>query len=84
MISVTEFSKKTGDYTSLSATDIKLIALTHQLETQHVGIDHLRKSPVVKQLNSNINVKIKNSKPNVHNGLCLPINVRLLSIFEIL
>ncbi|XP_006878941.1 PREDICTED: RNA-binding protein NOB1 [Elephantulus edwardii] len=29
---VTEFSKKTGDYPSLSATDIQVLALTYQLE----------------------------------------------------
>ncbi|CAN9506552.1 unnamed protein product [Ophioblennius macclurei] len=40
---VTEFSKKTGDYPSLSATDIKVLALTYQLELEHVGSVHLRK-----------------------------------------
>ncbi|KAM9390882.1 RNA-binding protein NOB1 isoform 1-T1 [Salvelinus alpinus] len=45
---VTEFSKKTGDYPSLSATDIKVLALTYQLEREHVGTDHLRKEPEVK------------------------------------
>ncbi|XP_076381073.1 RNA-binding protein NOB1 [Megalopta genalis] len=44
---VTEFSKKTGDYTSLSATDIKVIALTYQLEKEKVGTDHLRTAPLV-------------------------------------
>ncbi|XP_034230865.1 RNA-binding protein NOB1 [Thrips palmi] len=42
---VTEFSKKTGDYCSLSATDIKVIALTYQLEKQIVGSDHLKSAP---------------------------------------
>ncbi|KAK2854346.1 hypothetical protein Q5P01_007007 [Channa striata] len=45
---VTEFSKKTGDYPSLSATDIKVLALTYQLELEHVGTQHLRKEPEVK------------------------------------
>ncbi|XP_056134436.1 RNA-binding protein NOB1 [Lampris incognitus] len=45
---VTEFSKKTGDYSSLSATDIKVLALTYQLEKEHVGTDHLKKEPEVK------------------------------------
>uniref|UniRef100_G3Q011 RNA-binding protein NOB1 n=1 Tax=Gasterosteus aculeatus TaxID=69293 RepID=G3Q011_GASAC len=45
---VTEFSKKTGDYPSLSATDIKVLALTYQLELEHVGSQHLRKEPAVK------------------------------------
>ncbi|XP_051920176.1 RNA-binding protein NOB1 isoform X2 [Hippocampus zosterae] len=42
---VTEFSKKTGDYPSLSSTDIKVLALTLQLEEEHVGTGHLRKEP---------------------------------------
>ncbi|XP_049791564.1 RNA-binding protein NOB1 [Schistocerca nitens] len=42
---VTEFSKKTGDYTSLSATDIRVIALTYQLEKEVVGSDHLKQQP---------------------------------------
>ncbi|CDQ95153.1 unnamed protein product [Oncorhynchus mykiss] len=45
---VTEFSKKTGDYPSLSATDIKVLALTYQLERENVGTDHLKKEPEVK------------------------------------
>ncbi|XP_030060527.1 RNA-binding protein NOB1 [Microcaecilia unicolor] len=45
---VTEFSKKTGDYRSLSATDIKVLALTYQLETEHVGVGHIRKESEVK------------------------------------
>ncbi|KAJ1519900.1 hypothetical protein ONE63_004139 [Megalurothrips usitatus] len=42
---VTEFSKKTGDYPSLSATDIKVIALTYQLEKEKVGTEHLKSAP---------------------------------------
>lgn len=42
---VTEFAKKTGDYTFLSATDIKVLALTYQLEKEIIGVDHLRKEP---------------------------------------
>nr|CAD7574208.1 unnamed protein product [Timema californicum] len=48
--SVTEFSKKTGDYPSLSATDIKVIALTFQLEKEKVGIDHLQTEPKVNRV----------------------------------
>ncbi|XP_033299256.1 RNA-binding protein NOB1 [Bombus bifarius] len=52
---VTEFAKKTGDYTSLSATDIKVIALTYQLEKEKIGTDHLRSKPTVAQtLDSNV------------------------------
>ncbi|CAD1473864.1 unnamed protein product, partial [Heterotrigona itama] len=46
---VIEFAKKTGDYSSLSATDIKIIALTYQLEKEKIGIDHLRTEPIVTQ-----------------------------------
>jgi len=42
---VSAFAKKTGDYRSLSATDVKLIALTFQLEKEHVGTSHLRCEP---------------------------------------
>lgn len=42
---VTEFAKKTGDYTSLSATDIKVMALTYQLEIEKVGTKHLKNEP---------------------------------------
>ncbi|XP_073706396.1 RNA-binding protein NOB1-like [Garra rufa] len=45
---VTEFAKKTGDYPSLSATDIKVLALTYQLEIENVGTEHLNKEPVKK------------------------------------
>ncbi|XP_028930939.1 RNA-binding protein NOB1 [Ornithorhynchus anatinus] len=42
---VTEFSKKTGDYPSLSATDLQVLALTYQLEAEYVGVAHLKKEP---------------------------------------
>ncbi|KAG8437509.1 hypothetical protein GDO86_008277 [Hymenochirus boettgeri] len=42
---ITEFSKKTGDYASLSATDIKVLALTYQLEVEHAGQKHLKEEP---------------------------------------
>nr|CAD7399898.1 unnamed protein product [Timema poppensis] len=45
-----KFSKKTGDYPSLSATDIKVIALTFQLEKEKVGIDHLQTEPKVNRV----------------------------------
>uniref|UniRef100_A0A3B5B886 RNA-binding protein NOB1 n=1 Tax=Stegastes partitus TaxID=144197 RepID=A0A3B5B886_9TELE len=45
---VTEFSKKTGDYPSLSATDIKVLALTYQLHLEHVGSQNLKTEPEVK------------------------------------
>ncbi|XP_075045214.1 RNA-binding protein NOB1 [Mixophyes fleayi] len=45
---VTEFAKKTGDYASLSANDIKILALTYQLEVEHVGVEHIRTEPPLK------------------------------------
>uniref|UniRef100_A0A1B0DHZ0 RNA-binding protein NOB1 n=1 Tax=Phlebotomus papatasi TaxID=29031 RepID=A0A1B0DHZ0_PHLPP len=44
---VREFSKKTGDYASLSAVDLKVVALTYQLEKENVGTEHLRKEPLM-------------------------------------
>lgn len=44
---VIDFAKKTGDYLSLSSADIKVIALTYQLECELVGKDHLREDPIV-------------------------------------
>ncbi|EFN83755.1 RNA-binding protein NOB1 [Harpegnathos saltator] len=49
---VTEFAKKTGDYTSLSATDIKIIALTYQLEKEKIGTDHLKNIPTTRIVKS--------------------------------
>lgn len=46
---VSEFAKKTGDYTSLSATDIKVMALTYQLENEIVGKDHLKTEPSIQK-----------------------------------
>uniref|UniRef100_A0A1A9UEH5 RNA-binding protein NOB1 n=1 Tax=Glossina austeni TaxID=7395 RepID=A0A1A9UEH5_GLOAU len=42
-----QFSKKTGDYISLSGIDIKVIALVYELEADMVGTDHLRKEPIM-------------------------------------
>ena len=36
---VIEVSKKTGDYASLSVTDLKVLALTHDLHVEHCGRD---------------------------------------------
>lgn len=44
---ITDFAKKTGDFATLSSTDIKVLALTYELEKQLVGTDHLRKEPIV-------------------------------------
>ncbi|XP_066204574.1 RNA-binding protein NOB1 [Saccopteryx leptura] len=51
---VTEFSKKTGDYPSLSATDIQVLALTYQLEAEFVGVSHLKQEPEKVEVSSSI------------------------------
>lgn len=42
---VTEFSKKTGDYKALSAVDLRVLALTHQLEKEFCSVDHIISEP---------------------------------------
>jgi len=43
---VVDFSKETGDYTYLSLTDLKVLALTYTLEMEtHGGVEHLRAVP---------------------------------------
>ncbi|KAL0117703.1 hypothetical protein PUN28_008839 [Cardiocondyla obscurior] len=59
---VTEFAKKSGDYTSLSATDIKVIALTYQLEKEKVGTAHLKDIPTIRSIQSTENKSIDDLK----------------------
>lgn len=40
-----EFAKKTGDYRSLSAVDIRVMALSYQLEKEFVGTEHIKEEP---------------------------------------
>lgn len=42
---VTDFSKKTGDYPSLSAADLQVLALTCQLQAETDGLGCLRWEP---------------------------------------
>ena len=42
---VSEFAKQTGDYHALSVADLKIIALTHELEVQEHGQVNLRAAP---------------------------------------
>lgn len=46
---MSDFSKKTGDYRSLSATDIKVLALVYQLEKECVGTEHIKTEPEKKE-----------------------------------
>jgi len=43
---VTVFSKKTGDFASLSLTDLKVLALTWMLEKEAGNLDKLRMEPI--------------------------------------
>jgi RNA-binding protein NOB1 len=46
MKAVANFSRKTGDFASLSLTDLRVMALTYMLEVeQHGSSDHLKESP---------------------------------------
>ncbi|GFV00072.1 RNA-binding protein NOB1 [Trichonephila clavipes] len=56
---IMDFSKKTGDYISLSAVDQKLLALTYQLEKENVGTEHLNKDP---------KLKIESTRPASHDS----------------
>src|SRR5690242_11124879 len=42
---VVDFAKQTGDYRSLSATDLKVLALVYMLEREENGIEHIRTEP---------------------------------------
>lgn len=53
--SVSEFSKKTGDFPCLSVVDMKVMALTYQLEKEFVGTDHLNTSPAIQTTIENFN-----------------------------
>ena len=44
---VADFAKKTGDYSALSSTDVKLIALTYQLHCETASGSSLREVPAV-------------------------------------
>ncbi len=53
ILKIVHFSKLTGDYPSLSIVDIKVLALTLQLEWELVGREHLKEDmekPVVTKI----------------------------------
>lgn len=66
---ITEFSKKTGDYSSLSATDIKVMALTYQLEKEKVGgTEHLKDEPTMQKSVKVTGLAGFNLHPNYENA----------------
>ena len=44
---MTNYAKKTGDYASLSAVDLRLVALTYQLYQENVGTENLNLEPKI-------------------------------------
>lgn len=44
---ISDFAKKTGDFATLSITDLTVLALTYQFEKENIGVDHLHKEPQV-------------------------------------
>ncbi|ORY00281.1 hypothetical protein K493DRAFT_256577 [Basidiobolus meristosporus CBS 931.73] len=42
---VAAFARKTGDYATLSAVDLKVLALAYMFEKEQVGIEHLKTEP---------------------------------------
>lgn len=79
---VIDFAKKTGDYLSLSSADIKILALTYQLEKELVGIAHLRTEPVVAKLIASRDkpVELIDNKPLA--GFYMPPNKEQLGLKE--
>ncbi|KAJ8911500.1 hypothetical protein NQ315_014425 [Exocentrus adspersus] len=73
---ITDFAKKTGDYPSLSATDIKVMALTYQLEKEKVGISHLRTEPVQKPIVTVSTKSLPDMKPDI-TGFVLPASTEV-------
>ncbi|KAM3578991.1 20S-pre-rRNA D-site endonuclease nob1 [Umbelopsis sp. WA50703] len=49
---VVDFSRKTGDFATLSTVDLKVLALTHMLEVQANGDKRLRTEPVKTKVHS--------------------------------
>ncbi|EXX71105.1 Nob1p [Rhizophagus irregularis DAOM 197198w] len=59
---VVNFSKKTGDFASLSAVDLRVLALTYMLEVETNGTKRLKKEPVKKPLNKSESMEIINKQ----------------------
>lgn len=59
---VVEYSKKTGDYKQLSAVDLKLIAITFQLEKRFNGLKYIHSEPrdiAIKAIETKKQIKTK-------------------------
>merc|ERR1719452_369818 len=61
---ISDFARKTGDYASLSAVDIRVLAVTYDLEVEHVGSAHLRSAPLIKKTTEFYHPKVDRDKLN--------------------
>jgi len=61
---ISDFARKTGDYASLSAVDIRVLAVTYDLEVEHVGSAHLRSEPIIKKTTEFYHPKVDRAKLN--------------------
>jgi len=61
---ISDFARKTGDYASLSAVDIRVLAVTYDLEVEKVGTAHLRTEPVVNRTTEFYHPKVDKAKLN--------------------
>eukprot|EP00743_Colponemidia_sp_Colp-15_P003004 GILK01003247.1.p1 GENE.GILK01003247.1~~GILK01003247.1.p1 ORF type:complete len:430 (+),score=85.38 GILK01003247.1:46-1335(+) len=51
---VINFARKTGDLSSLSKTDLKVLALTYMIHQEQLGTDNLRKEPAPLKLDTHM------------------------------
>jgi len=71
--------KKTGDYASLSATDIKLLSLTFQLEKETVGTGHLCTEPIPRRIKSTTDEEFLDDSVSKLPGFYLPGKTKKVS-----
>ncbi|XP_013781882.1 RNA-binding protein NOB1-like [Limulus polyphemus] len=65
---VSDFAKKSGDYPTLSAVDLRVLALTYLLEKEHVGTEHLKTEPYTTMVESkSANIEPCNSIAGFYN-----------------
>jgi RNA-binding protein NOB1 len=50
MLAVSSFTRKTGDFTALSLCDLKVLALTYDIEVENNGVEHIRDAPAVSRI----------------------------------
>ncbi|XP_018013654.1 RNA-binding protein NOB1 isoform X2 [Hyalella azteca] len=61
---ISTFSKKSGDFHVLSLTDLKLLALTHELHVKENGSSNLRLEPLKRITNTTITLPLVNLDKN--------------------